>query len=156
MLLACLQRQLTCLLFASVATAAISPSNTSTARPGFIDGTSSMDHPEGDGGKIADLIPLTKQAASAVGLTVSYSYSYKRKGTDKITRLRGTSITPNPTTLVTSPPANSHTLAVIRMTTPATSTHKTSSSRRMRKRISRPSSYTARLRTTVTLPKTIR
>jgi hypothetical protein len=64
-----LQRQLTCLLFASVATASISPSDSSTARPGFIDGTSAMDHAESNGGKIADLLPLTKQATSAVRLT---------------------------------------------------------------------------------------
>ena len=153
MLLARLQRlpwQLICLWFASVATAAISPSNTTTARPGFIDGTSDMDHAEGDGGKIADLIPLTEQAASAVGLTLSYSY--KRKGTDKIIRLRATSSTPISTTLVTSPPDKSHTSAATRTTTRAGLAQMTSSDGRMSKRTSRALYYTARQRTTVTSP----
>jgi hypothetical protein len=156
MLLPCLQRlpwQLICLLFASVAAATISPSNTTTARPGFINGTSDMDHAANDGGKIADLIPLTKQAASAVRLTLSYSY--KRKGTDKITRLRATSSTPISTTLATSPPAKSHTSAATRTTTRAGLAQMTSSGGRMSKRTSRALYYTARQRTTVTSPRTI-
>ncbi|KAI2478625.1 RING-finger-containing ubiquitin ligase [Pyrenophora tritici-repentis] len=68
LLLARLHRQLTCLLFATVAAAAasIAPTNTSTARVNLGHGTLPLSHAEGDGGKIADLVPLTQQATRSV------------------------------------------------------------------------------------------
>lgn len=65
MLLGRLQRlpwQLTCLLFASVATATITASNTSTAG-GRFQGTLPLKHAEGDQAQIAELVPLTREAA---------------------------------------------------------------------------------------------
>lgn len=58
--------QLTCLLFATVATATITPSNTSTVRPDVIEDTLPLAHAEDDGGKIADVIALTEEAANSV------------------------------------------------------------------------------------------
>ncbi|KAA8615946.1 RING-finger-containing ubiquitin ligase [Pyrenophora tritici-repentis] len=68
LLLARLHRQLTCLLFATVAAAAasIAPTNTSTVRVNLGHGTLPLSHAEGDGGKIADLVPLTQQATRSV------------------------------------------------------------------------------------------
>lgn len=64
MLLGHVQRlpwQLTCLLFASVAAAVITPSNSSTAG-GRFQGTLPLKH-QGDGAQIAQLVPLTRVAA---------------------------------------------------------------------------------------------
>lgn len=68
MLLSCIERlpwQLTCLLFATVATAAtISPSNDTTDTRMF-QGTLSLRHVETDRQEqIAELMPLTRRAAS--------------------------------------------------------------------------------------------
>ncbi|KAF1842528.1 uncharacterized protein K460DRAFT_346486 [Cucurbitaria berberidis CBS 394.84] len=57
-----LHRLQTCLLFASVATATITSSNTSTAGPRF-QGTIPLKHAEGDKAQIAQLVPLTREAA---------------------------------------------------------------------------------------------
>ncbi|CAO2647711.1 Nn.00g086330.m01.CDS01 [Neocucurbitaria sp. VM-36] len=65
MLLGRLQRlpwPLACLLFASVATATITSSNTSTAG-GRFQGTLPLKHAEGDESQIAELVPLTREAA---------------------------------------------------------------------------------------------
>lgn len=51
------------LLFATAATATISPSNTSTVDSSQFQGTLPLSHGNGDQAKIADLIPLTRQAA---------------------------------------------------------------------------------------------
>jgi len=72
LLLARLHRQLTCLLFATAAAATISPTNSSTARPDLGDVTLPLSHAEADGGKIADLVPLTQQATRSVGFTHSW------------------------------------------------------------------------------------
>ncbi|KAI4614593.1 uncharacterized protein J4E87_009393 [Alternaria ethzedia] len=62
-----LPSRLACLLFATVATATISSSNTSTARTNLYDGTLPLTNAQGDDGtRIADLIPLTKDAANSV------------------------------------------------------------------------------------------
>lgn len=58
--------QLTCLLFATSATATISPSNTSTARPGWGGGTLPLARAESNGRKIANVIPLTQEAVNSV------------------------------------------------------------------------------------------
>jgi hypothetical protein len=62
--------QATCLLFATVSTASISSSNTSTARPNLSDGTLPLADTQADGSKIADLIPLTPEAAKSVRQTL--------------------------------------------------------------------------------------
>ncbi|KAF1837275.1 hypothetical protein BDW02DRAFT_157073 [Decorospora gaudefroyi] len=66
MLLARVPWQLICLCFASIATANISPSNSSTERPYLSHGPLPLNRAESDRGRITDLIPLTKQAASTV------------------------------------------------------------------------------------------
>ncbi|EOA82931.1 hypothetical protein ACJQWK_04679 [Exserohilum turcicum] len=64
--LARLPWQLTCLLLAARATADIAPSNTSTARPDVMNGTLPLIHADGVDRTVADLIPLTQQAANSV------------------------------------------------------------------------------------------
>lgn len=69
MLLARLTRlpwQLTCLLLAARATADISPSNTSTARPNLTPATLPLAHVEATDRVVGDLIPLTQQAVNSV------------------------------------------------------------------------------------------
>jgi hypothetical protein len=56
-----LLQQLACVLFATVASATISPSNSSTAG-GQFQGTLPLKHADGNQAKIADLVPLTRQA----------------------------------------------------------------------------------------------
>lgn len=66
MLLSQLQRlpwQLMCLLFATVATATISPSNSSTAI-GQFQGTLPLQEGVGSMANVADLVPITKAAAT--------------------------------------------------------------------------------------------
>jgi hypothetical protein len=58
----CLQ---TWLLFATIATAAISPSNSSTVGGGQFPGTLPLQHADGDQAQIASLVALTKQADQA-------------------------------------------------------------------------------------------
>jgi hypothetical protein len=56
-------QHLACLLFATVAAAAnISPSNSSTAG-GQFQGTLPLTHADGNQAQIADLVPLTREAA---------------------------------------------------------------------------------------------
>ncbi|KAF2032307.1 hypothetical protein EK21DRAFT_60911 [Setomelanomma holmii] len=65
MLLSHVQRPpwpLTCLLLASVSTATIAPSNSTTAVGNF-QGTVPLRHTDGDQAQIADLVPLTREAA---------------------------------------------------------------------------------------------
>ena len=66
-----LPSRLAWLVFATVATATISSSNTSTARTNLYDGTLPLTNAQGDDGtRIADLIPLTKDAANSVRQTL--------------------------------------------------------------------------------------
>lgn len=65
--------QLTCLLFATSATATISPSNTSTARPGWGDGTLPLARAESNGRKIANVIPLTQEAVNSAKGNLYYT-----------------------------------------------------------------------------------
>ncbi|CAN9112645.1 unnamed protein product [Alternaria alternata] len=58
--------QLACVLFATVSAATISSTNTSTARPNLYDGTLPLADAQGDGNTIAELIPLTQEAAKSV------------------------------------------------------------------------------------------
>jgi hypothetical protein len=65
MLLSHLQRlpwPLACLLFATVAAATITPSNTSTAG-GRFQGTLPLKHADQDQAQLAELVPLTREAA---------------------------------------------------------------------------------------------
>lgn len=72
MLLARLHQQLTCLLLATPALAAISASNTSTARSD-LGPTLPLAHVDANGRKIADVIPLTQEAADSVKGNLYYA-----------------------------------------------------------------------------------
>ena len=68
--------QLTCLLFASVATATITPSNSSTGGGGRFQGTLPLKH-DGEAQQIAELVPLTREAAQrTVGSTSEVIHRY--------------------------------------------------------------------------------
>ena len=68
--------QLTCLLLATSASAAILPSNTSTARPDLGDSTLPLAHADANGRKIANVIPLTQGAANSVRCDQSVALDY--------------------------------------------------------------------------------
>jgi hypothetical protein len=81
MLLAPLHRlpwQLTCVLFATVSAATISSTNTSTARPNLYDSTLPLADAQGDGTTIAEVIPLTKEAAKSVRQTLRVASLFMR------------------------------------------------------------------------------
>ena len=70
--------QLACVLFATVSAATISSTNTSTARPNLYDGTLPLADAQGDGNTIAELIPLTQEAAKSVRQTLRVAQLFMR------------------------------------------------------------------------------